>query len=270
LIGPTASTVVEMVGTGLAAGFLGGLVGVGGGVLILPLLVFLLGYPVPKAIATNVFSVVWTVTFGAMSHARIGNVDHETAAVVLAAGAIGALIGSAIFPLVMRHTGALRAALGAAFLFVSIRMLYEWLSRVPDSDVDRVPGSVTSKVLLGFGTGVLTGVLGLGGGYVMVPSFVYLMGAPVRLAVGTSMIGMIPMVTVSASYKMAQGLTDVLGGTILGLGTAVGARFGARVTRVVRPWTLKGIFGVVFLYVSLRFILSGMGIVGLGRVDIFN
>ncbi|MEO2241671.1 MAG: sulfite exporter TauE/SafE family protein [Euryarchaeota archaeon] len=264
MIEPTALAAAEMVGTGLAAGFLGGLVGVGGGVLVLPLLVFLLGYPVPEAIATNVFSVVWTVTFGAMSHARIGNVDHETAAVVLAAGAIGALVGSAIFPLVMRHTGALRVALGAAFLFVSIRMIYEWLSRVPDSDAGCIPGSALSKTILGFGTGVLTGILGLGGGYVMVPSFVYLMGAPVRLAVGTSMIGMIPMVTVSASYKMAQGITDVVGGAILGLGTAVGARFGARATRVVEPWTLKGIFGVVFLAVSLRFILDGLGVSVLG------
>ncbi|AAM01358.1 sulfite exporter TauE/SafE family protein [Methanopyrus kandleri] len=258
--GLTALAVLELLGTGFIAGYLGGIIGTGGCVLMLPMLVFLLKYPIPEAIATTVFAVVWTATFGTMSHAKLGNIDYETSAIVLAAGAIGALLGSVIFALIMKHTGALQVILGAAFLYAAVRMIYEWIKKIPGSEADEIPGKPSSKAAIGFGIGILTGILGLGGGYALVPSFIYLLDAPVHLAVGTSMISMIPMATVSAAYKMAQGLTDLVGGTLLGLGTIAGVKLGAKTTQKIKPWTIKGIFGVVFLYISLKFILQGLGI----------
>ncbi len=256
----TALKVAELVGTGFIAGYLGGIIGTGGCVLMLPMLVFLMKYPVAQAIGTTVLAVVWTATFGAVSHGKLGNIDYETSAVVLAAGAIGALAGSVIFAAIMGYARVLELILGAAFLYAAVRMIYEGIKRIPGSEADHIPGSASAKAAIGFFIGVLTGILGLGGGYALVPSFIYLLDAPVHLAVGTSMISMIPMATVSASYKMAQGVTDVLGGTILGLGTIAGVRLGAKTTEKIEPWGIKLIFGVVFLYVSLKFILMGLGI----------
>jgi len=256
----TAIKAAELLGTGFIAGYLGGIIGTGGCVLMLPMLVFLMSYPVPQAIGTTVLAVVWTATFGALSHAKLGNVDYETSAVVLAAGAIGSLVGSMIFAAIMRYTSVLEVILGAAFLYAAVRMIYEWIKKIPGAEADEIPGSPSAKAAIGFFIGILTGILGLGGGYALVPSFIYLLNAPVHLAVGTSMISMIPMATVSAAYKMAQGVTDVLGGTILGIGTIAGVKLGAKTTEKIEPWTIKGIFGVVFLYVSLKFVLKGLGL----------
>ncbi|WP_088335215.1 sulfite exporter TauE/SafE family protein [Methanopyrus sp. KOL6] len=258
--GISALMALELLGTGFIAGYLGGLIGTGGCVLMLPMLVFLLKYPIPKAIATTVFAVVWTATFGTISHAKLGNIDYQTSSIVLAAGAIGALLGSIIFAFIMRHIGVLQVILGAAFLYASVRMIYEWIKKIPGSDADEIPGKPSGKAAIGFGIGVLTGILGLGGGYALVPSFIYLLDAPVHLAVGTSMVSMVPMATVSAAYKMAQGLTDLIGGTLLGLGTIAGVKLGAKTTQKIEPWTIKGIFGAVFLYISMKFILRGLGV----------
>ncbi len=245
--------------TGLIAGVLGGLLGIGGCVIMLPALAFVFGYPLPVAIGTTITAVILTASSGAYGHLRIKNVDYTTAKTVAISGAIGAAIGSVLFLYISDQLWLLNFILGVAFLYVSIRMIYEGILRrkMPQKEGDKVPGSYKAKSVVGFAIGVVTGIVGLGGGYVLVPSFIYLLSSAVKIAVGTSLASFISMAVVSGAFKLYQGVVNVFAAIGLGVGTVIGAQMGARLTKVVPPWAIKAIFGFVFLYVSLKFIWEG-------------
>ncbi len=244
---------------GLIAGILGGLLGIGGCVIMLPTLVFIFRYPLPVAIGTTITAVILTASSGAIGHIRLRNVDYTTVKIVAASGAIGAVIGSVIFFYISNQLWLLNLILGFAFLYVSIRMIYEGIVKraMSEKPGNEVPGSGAAKGMIGFFIGLITGIVGLGGGYALVPSFVYLLGSPVKIAVGTSLASFVSMAVVSGAFKLYQGVVDVTAAVCLGIGTVVGAQIGARLTKVVPPWMIKAIFGFVFLYVSLRFIWQG-------------
>jgi len=246
--------------TGLIAGTLGGLLGIGGCVIMLPALVFLFGYPLPLAIGTTITAVILTATSGAIGHIRLRNVDSSTAKVVSVSGAIGALAGSVIFLYISRDIWLLSIILGLAFLYVSIRMVYEGILRrkVEEREGREVPGHNSLKAMIGFLVGIITGVVGLGGGYALVPSFIYILNSPVKIAVGTSLASFISMAVVSGAFKLYQGVVDVIAAVFLGIGTIIGAQIGARLTRIFPSWTIKAVFGFIFLYVSIKFIFQGL------------
>ncbi len=245
--------------TGLIAGILGGLLGIGGCVIMLPSLVFIFKYPLPLAIGTTITAVILTATSGAIGHIRLRNVDYSTAKVVAISGAFGAVVGSIIFFYVVNQIWLLNIILGFAFLYVSIRMIYEGIfkRKMEMKAGDRVPGSGKAKATIGFFIGIITGIVGLGGGYALVPSFIYLLSSPVKIAVGTSLASFISMAVVSGAFKLYQGVVDIIAAIFLGIGTIIGAQIGARLTKIVPSWAIKAIFGFVFLYVSLKFIWQG-------------
>ncbi|AEA46617.1 sulfite exporter TauE/SafE family protein [Archaeoglobus veneficus] len=245
--------------TGLMAGILGGLLGIGGCVIMLPALTFLFDYPLPFAIGTTITAVIITASSGAIGHIKMRNVDFSTARVVATTGAAGAAVGSIMFFYIANRLWLLNFVLGFAFLYVSIRMIYEGLFRRKMGAMDgkEVPGSAAAKGVIGFCIGVITGIVGLGGGYALVPSFIYLLGSPIKIAVGTSLASFISMAVVSGAFKLYQGFVDIVAAVCLGVGTAAGAQIGARLTKAVPPWVIKAIFGFVFLYVSLKFVWQG-------------
>jgi len=247
--------------TGLAAGFIGGLLGIGGCVIMLPALYFLFNYPLPLAIGTTITAVILTATSGAIAHLRIKNVDFSTVKIISLSGAAGAVVGSLVFAYIIGRLRLLKAILGFAFLYVAVRMVYEGFFRrhVKAKEGKEVPGSTAVKGILGFCIGVLTGIIGLGGGYALVPSFIYLLDAPVKIAVGTSLPSFISMAVISGAFKLYQGVVDLVAAAALGVGTIVGAQVGARVVPKAPSWAIKALFGVVFLYVSLKFVLSALG-----------
>lgn len=246
--------------TGLVAGTLGGLLGVGGCVIMLPALAFVFNYPLPWAIETTITAVILTAASGAIGHIRLKNVDYSTAKIVALSGAVGAVVGSVIFLYIADQLWLLNIILGFAFLYVSVRMIYEGVvkRKIPEKPGSLVPGSNVAKATIGFFIGIITGIVGLGGGYALVPSFIYLLGSPVKIAVGTSLASFISMAIVSGAFKLHQGFVDVIAAIALGVGAIIGAQAGARLTKVVPSWAIKAIFGLVFLYVSLKFIWQGI------------
>ena len=249
-----------MILTGLAAGILGGLLGIGGCVVMLPALIFLFGYPVPLAIGTTITAVCVTAASGAAAHIKIKNVDYSTTKIVAVSGAIGAAVGSIIFWYVYKHTWILDMILGLAFLYVSIRMIWEGLvqRKLPERTGKVIPGSPLAKGLVGFFIGIITGIVGLGGGYALVPAFIYILKAPIKIAVGTSLASFISMAVTSAAFKLWQGIVDIVAAICLGVGTAIGAQIGARLVPRSPGWLIKAIFGFVFLAVSIKFIMKGV------------
>lgn len=247
---------------GLLAGTVGGLLGIGGCVIMLPALYFIFNYPLPLAIGTTITAVIVTATSGAIAHIRIKNVDWSTTKIVALSGGVGAVAGSIIFEFLTRQVTLLNLILGFAFLYVSIRMVYEGFFKrsLKIKTGNTIPGSSTVKSLLGFSIGVLTGIIGLGGGYALVPSFIYILNSPVKIAVGTSLASFISMAVISGGFKLYQGFVDVIAALCLGVGTALGAQIGARLVPKTPSWFIKGLFGIVFLYVSLKFILLPLGV----------
>ncbi len=249
--------------TGLIAGTLGGLLGIGGCVIMLPALVFLFHYPLPVAIGTTVTAVILTAASGAVGHVKMKNVDYSTAKVVATSGAIGAALGSVIFICISDRLWLLSCVLGLAFLYVSVRMIYEGVTRKTlETEGDVIPGSDVAKAAVGFAVGIVTGVVGLGGGYALVPSFLYILGSGVKIAVGTSLASFISMAVVSGAFKLYQGVVDLAASVCLGVGTVIGAQLGARLVRRTPSWVIKTVFGVVFLYVSFKFIWQGLASMG--------
>lgn len=255
------SWILIMLGTGLAAGVIGGLLGIGGCSIILPVLIFVFNYPEPIAIGTTITAVIITAVTGAFTHARMKNVDHQTSAIVNVFGGIGAALGSIILALIISKIWLLDLILGAAFIYTALRMLYEGLRRRAVSGPSTgksIPGSFAAKALLGFGVGLLAGLIGLGGGYLLVPSYIYFLHAPVKLAVGTSLESFIGLAVVSSGFKLAQKLVDVVTAIVLGVGIAVGVQIGAKLVPRTPAWAIKALFGAIFFVVAVKFMLNGI------------
>jgi hypothetical protein len=123
-----------------------------------------------------------------------------------------------------------------------------------------MPGTKTTKGVLGSTVGFLTGIIGLGGGYALVPSFIYFLSAPVKLAIGTSMASFVWIALVGAMFKIYQGVVNIPVAITLGVGALIGAIYGAKLVAKFKPNALKALFGLLFLYVSLKYILIYFGI----------
>jgi uncharacterized membrane protein YfcA len=125
---------------------------------------------------------------------------------------------------------------------------------------NEIPGNGWWMALFGFIVGIATGIAGLGGGYALVPGLIYLFSAPVYITMGTSLAVMVPLALVGGFIKVAQGFVSLMAGGILGGGTIIGAQVGAAIIKRLKPHTLKFIFGIYFLYVALKFIMSYCGV----------
>jgi len=123
-----------------------------------------------------------------------------------------------------------------------------------------IPGSRVGMGLFGFVIGIITGIVGLGGGYALVPGLIYMFNAPVYVTMGTSLASMIPLAVVGGGIKLVQSYVDLRAGLLLAAGTVVGAQIGAAIIKKIKPNILKLIFGIYFLYVALKFITGYFGI----------
>ncbi len=172
------------------------------------------------------------------------------------------LIGSWLFTLLTRHVTLLGLILGLAFLWPAIRMIWEGLRKGghPAAEGNTIPRHVVGWAVFGFLIGIFTGIVGLGGGYALVPGLIYLFGAPVYVTMGTSLATMIPLAVVGGGIKLIQGYVAIGAGLLLAAGTVVGAQIGAAVIKKFKPATLKLIFGIYFLYVAVKFILAYAGV----------
>jgi uncharacterized membrane protein YfcA len=248
--------------TGIAAGIIGGLLGTGGCALMMPVVRFGFNFDPAFAVGTTLFAVVFTAGAGAYKHLRMGNVDRKTALYVGISGIFGVIIGSLVFGYLIHYKSIIDLILGFAFLLVSIRMAYEgiFLRGKHELSGSQIPGKKTNQGILGACVGVLTGIIGLGGGYALVPSFIYFFRAPTKIAIGTSMASFIWIAFLGAILKLFQQVVNIQAAIILGIGAVIGAIYGAGLVARFQSATLKALFGILFFYVSLKYILIYFGI----------
>jgi uncharacterized membrane protein YfcA len=222
--------------TGLLAGVVGGLLGTGGCALMMPVIRFGFHFDPAFAVGTTLTAVVFTAGSGAIQHIRMKNVDTKTALQVGISGVLGVVIGSIVFGYIKAYGDIIDLIIGLAFIVVSLRMLYEGLlGKTPPPPIGtEMPGTVVSKSLLGTCIGCLTGIIGLGGGYALVPSFLYFLRAPMKLAIGTSMAAFVWMALVGAIFKIYQGVVDIPVAVTMGVGALIGAIYGAKLVEIGR------------------------------------
>ncbi len=236
----TARRVVLHILVGLIAGLLSGLFGVGGGVLIVPALVLLLGYEQRLATGTSLAAIVPTATVGVFSYGFTGNVAW-IAALILAVGAvIGAQGGSWLLPRV--PVRALRIAF-TAFLLIAIVSLFIVIPTRGESFELTVLAGIGLGVL-GLVTGVLSGLLGVGGGIIVVPALMLVFGASDLIARGTSLLMMIPAAISGTVGNVRRKNVNLIGAALIGLAACTTTALGAWLARSVDPFAGSIIFAL--------------------------
>jgi len=273
-----------LIGAGAVVGFLSGLLGVGGGFLLTPILM-MLGVPPTVAAASDTNSIVATSSSGVAAHFRLGNVDAKLGSVLLLGGLTGAAIGVQIIK-VLRTMGSADfvitvtyiVVLGAVggYMFVESLQSLRRGSMVPRTShrdesrslLDRLPfqmqfprsgiqHSVFVPFVLCFLVGILTAVMGVGGGFIMVPMMVYLLRMPMRVAVGTDLF---QILFTCAGVTLMQATTnhtvDLVLALLIAMGSTTGAQIGARLGRHLRGDQLKIVLASIVLAVMVKMTLS--------------
>ena len=274
-----------LVGIGGAVGFLSGLFGVGGGFLLTPLLIFS-GVPAPVAVASVTGQVVAASTSGALSHYRRGGIDLHLALYLVLSGVLGAFGGVAAFAK-LREIGQLDVVISVGFLvllgFVGTLMLIEssrailkqrkgvvvrerlpnqhsWIHFLPwrvRFKKSRLYISVLPVLVIGLCIGFLGSLLGIGGGFIMVPALVYLLHVPGNVVIGTSLAQVVAMMSATTILHAVQSQSvDIMLAFCLMVGGVAGAQFGASAGKYLRGEQLRGLLALLVLAVAIRFGLS--------------
>lgn len=240
--------VVLAVPFGVAIGVTLGLVGGGGSILAVPVLVYVLGEPVKEATTASLAIVGITALAGAADHARDGRVLARVALLFGAGGALGALAGTFLNRLLDDRLLLLSFAF---MMLVSAYAMLRGRGHVPRDEIElaarkRGPGIVAT----GIGVGVLTGLFGVGGGFVIVPALVLLLGLSMPVAVGTSLL-VIALTSASAlAAHLASGSIDWAVAGSFAAAAIVGALAGSRIGRRLSSERLTQIFAVLIVVVA--------------------
>ncbi|WP_455368496.1 sulfite exporter TauE/SafE family protein [[Eubacterium] cellulosolvens] len=254
----TEVNVILLLFIGFSAALFGSLIGIGGGTIVLPIIHFWMGYPLPIAIGTTLFSTIFTAISGGYGHFIRQNLNLKATLWIGGAGILGVILGSWLFTFLATQVTLLRFFLGWAFLFPAVYMILEVVKseKLPTRERKKIPGPKWGWVLLGLFMGVSTGLFGLAGGYILVPSLIYLFGAPVYITMGTSLGAIIPLAFIGGGIKLVQGFVDISTALLLSVSAIIGAQVGSATIKRFRINTLKLIFGIYFLYISLKLIAS--------------
>lgn len=239
---------------GLVAGMLSGLFGVGGGVLIVPALTLLLGFDTRVAAGTSLAAIVPVSIVGVISYAAAGAVDWLVAGILAVAAIAGAQVGTYLLNRLPRQ--AVRWAF-IAFLVVVIASLF---FVIPSRDAE-IPLTVASIVgLLGLGliTGVLSGLLGVGGGVVVVPMLILLFGASDLVAKGTSLVMIIPTAISGTLGNLRRHNVDLPAAAAIGLAACVTTPFGALGAAAIAPSSANILFAVFLTLLAVQLIVKAL------------
>jgi uncharacterized membrane protein YfcA len=275
-----------IVGLGGLVGLLTGMVGVGGGFLTTPILIFY-GIPPAVAVASATTQITGTSISGVLAHRRRRGVDVQMGAVIIAGGVVGSILGGFLFRL-LQDSGQIDTVISLLYVVllssIGFMMAKESATALdilkPSKKAQARPArrhnpmiamlpfrwrfyrsglyiSPLAPLLLGFVSGLLTVLLGVGGGFVMVPAMIYLLGMSAQVVVGTSLLQIlfVTAVTTLVHATTTRSVDIVLAGLLL-LGSVIGAQYGARLAQKMKPELLRMILAIVVLGVAFRMALQ--------------
>jgi uncharacterized membrane protein YfcA len=275
--------ILLLVGLGAVVGFMSGLFGVGGGFIMTPLMM-MAGIPPAVAAASDSNQIVAGAASGAYAHWRLRNVDFKMGLVLLAGGLIGGTIGVQLvrwlrefgdIEFVMKSLYVLLlSTIGGLMFLESLATIRHSRSRAAAPAPRKKKPSLWSRLplqmhfsqsnlrtsavfpfLIALLVGALAALLGVGGGFIMVPAMIYIIGMPTIVAVGTDLF---QIVITSANVTFQQSFTnhtvDLLLAMLLLIGSTIGAQFGARVGRHLRGEQIRILLAIIVLLFAVKFV----------------
>ena len=280
-IAETSVNIFLLLGLGGLVGFLSGMFGVGGGFLMTPLLIFV-GIPPTVAVASEANQILASSISGVMAHSQKRGVDIRMGCVLLAGGLLGSAVGVQLYA-VMREIGQIDlmislcyvvflGVIGSLMMIESIRAIHarqigrhiparrpgqhNWIHGLPFKmrfKVSHLYTSIIPPILIGFFVGILAAIMGVGGGFIMVPAMIYLLRMPTNVVIGTSLFQIIFVsAAVTIMHAVKNQTVDVVLATILIIGGVVGAQIGARLGQKLRGEQLRALLALIVLGVGLK------------------
>jgi len=280
---PIAQVAVDpliLVAIGTLVGFLSGLFGVGGGFLLTPLLIFY-GIPAAVAVSTQANQILATSIAGVSAHWRDRQVDTRLGTLMLMGGLAGSTVGVGVFT-ILKAFGVVDATIsflyiiflgviGGLMAWESVRSLGKtggdpgrrtrlraWMRGLPMKR--RFPRSglyisIIPPIGIGFFVGMLAAILGVGGGFILAPAMVYLLGVPTRVMVGTSLFQII-FLTAYVTFLQAtfNGTVDLVLAGVLMIGGVIGARYGAIAGRRLKAAQVRLLLALLVLAIAGRLV----------------
>jgi uncharacterized membrane protein YfcA len=275
-----------IIALGGVVGLLTGMVGVGGGFLTTPILIFY-GIPPPVAVASATTQITGTSVSGVIAHRRRKGVDYRMGAVIIVGGLVGALAGGVVFRL-LQEAGQIDTAIAMLYVVllgsIGLMMAKEAATALdiikPTAKALAKPArrhnpliamlpmrwrfyqsglyiSPLAPLLLGFVAGMMTVLLGVGGGFIVVPAMIYLLGMSAQVVVGTSLL---QILAVTAATTVIHATTtksvDIVLAVLLLIGSVIGAQFGARLAQKAKPELLRMFLAIIILGVAARMLLG--------------
>jgi uncharacterized protein len=274
-----------ILGMGAAVGFLSGMFGVGGGFLMTPLLVFY-GIPPGVAVATQASHITASSLSGALAQWRRQAVDVKMGGILLVGGLTGSAIGVYVFQ-ILREIGQIElvvnggyvlllGSIGGLMLNESMRTIraarggnaaapvkahqHNWIHGLPLKmrfRRSRLYISVLPPILLGMIVGMLTAVMGIGGGFIMIPAMIYLLKMPTNVVIGTSQFQIL-FVTAAATilHAATDQTVDIVLAFLLVSGGVIGVQMGVRVGSQMRGEQLRALLAILVVAVALRLLIG--------------
>jgi len=275
---------LAILGVGAFLGLIMGLVGVGGGFLLTPIMMFL-GIPPPVAVASVANQLVAPSVSGVLSHWKRSNVDFKMGTVLLLGGVAGSSIGVLLFnflgkigqlDFVIKLSYVIFLTLIGSLMFTeSLRLIlrtrkgkvsrgklhqHNWLHGLPFKirfRKSKLYISILLPILIGVIVGILAALMGIGGGFIIVPAMIYLLGMPTSLVVGTSLFQIIFVAANTTILQASQNQTvDIVLATILLLGSVIGVQIGSRYTNILKGEYLRLILSSMIILVSFKLLID--------------
>ena len=272
-----------LIGLGGIVGILSGMFGVGGGFLMTPLL-FFIGIPPAVAVASEANQILGASFSGAIAHFRRKNVDIKMGFLLILGGIIGSIFGVELFR-IFKDLGQLEliikvcyvlflGIIGIIMFFESLRALnyksknikvrktrhHSWVQGLPLKMRFRTSNLYISSipaVLIGFFVGILASIMGIGGGFIIVPAMIYILGMPTKVVVGTSLFQIIFVTGVTTYLHAVKNFSvDIILSFLLLVGGVIGAQFGVRIGLKLKAEQLRILLAILVLAMCLKITLE--------------
>lgn len=266
-----------ILGLGAATGVLSGMFGVGGGFLMTPLLIFI-GVPPSVSVSTAANQIIASSVSGFASHWRRGNVDFKMGGFLLSGGMIGSTLGVALFRW-LKQLGQIDliisvsyvtflGIIGAMMAAESFRTILKSGKKTSHTDKPRffsnwpwavhfAHSKLTISALLpisiGFLVGIMVSLMGIGGGFFLIPAMIYVLGMPTNVVIGTSLF---QIIFITANVTLLQAITtqtvDILLAALLLSGSIFGAQFGSKISAKLPGEYLRGLLAAIVLAIAIK------------------
>lgn len=269
---------------GVGVGFLSGVFGIGGGFLMTPLLI-LMGIPTAVAVATEANQITASSFSGVLAHLKRRAVDFKMGNILVIGGLFGSALGVEIFRIIKNYGQIELFVSGCYIIFlgsIGILMFVESLSTIKRSKSHQIntfprkkhnwihglPFKIKFKtsqlyisavppLFLGFVIGILASIMGVGGGFILIPAMIYVLGMPTKVVIGTSLYQIMFITAFTSFMHATQNKTvDLLLAFILIIGGVVGAQLGARVTVRLKAEEIRILLAIIVLLVCLKLALD--------------